>query len=44
MTQGQHHQMLNVITALEHGNNWWEMGGGKLGMLIALRHMSIAKI
>ena len=35
--------MLNIITALKHGNNWWEMGGGKLGMLIALRNTSIAK-
>ena len=25
----------------EHGKNWWEMGGGKLGMLVAPRHMSI---
>ena len=34
MMQGQHHQMLNIITALECGNNWWEMSGGKLGTLI----------
>ena len=33
--------MLDVIMASRHGNNWWEMGGGKLGMLIAPRHMSI---
>ena len=25
-----------------HGNNWWEMGGGKLGRLVASRHMSLA--
>ena len=31
--------MLNVITALKHGNNWWEMGGGKLGTLVDFMHM-----
>ena len=28
---------LNVIAAFEHRNNWREMGGGKLGTLIALQ-------
>ena len=40
MMQGQHHRTLNIIMASECGNNWWEMGGGKLGMLIAFRHTS----
>ena len=33
--------MLNVIMASRYGNNWREMGGRKLGMLIAPRHTSI---
>ena len=39
MMQGQHHQTLNIIMALKHGNIWWEMSGGKLGMLIDFRCM-----
>ena len=31
--------MLNIITALEDRNNWWEMSGGKLGTLVNSRHM-----
>ena len=41
MMQGQHHQTLNVITALEHGNNWQEMSDGKLGTLVDFRHMRV---
>ena len=42
MMQGQRHQTLNIITASKCGNNWWEMGGGKLGTIVAFRHMSIS--
>ena len=31
MMQGQHHQTLNVITALKHGNNWWGNGWQEAG-------------
>ena len=29
---------LYITTALEHGNNWWEMSGGKPGTLVNPRH------
>ena len=41
MMQAQHHRTLDVITALKHGNNWWEMSGGKPGMLVDFRHMRV---
>ena len=33
--------MLDVITALECGNNWQEMSGRKLGTLIDSRRMRV---